>query len=58
MTDPDATDEATPTSRHPELDAALDAVADLGSVPLAEHHERLERAHRALHELLSGRAEH
>ncbi|MVA75593.1 hypothetical protein GC722_06075 [Auraticoccus sp. F435] len=43
---------AVPTSDLPEVDAALREVADLSSVPLEEHHRRLERAHEVLHAVL------
>ena len=37
---------------HPALAAALQEVAGLDDRPLAEHHERLSRAHEALHAVL------
>lgn len=37
----------------PDVRAALDRVADLTGVPLAEHHTRLEAAHTALQEVLA-----
>ena len=48
---------ATPPSagqaeEHPALAAALQEVADLDDRPLAEHHERLSRAHEALQAVL------
>ncbi len=41
-----------PTSDQPEVDEALRRVVDLSDVPLADHHERLERAHEVLHGVL------
>lgn len=46
--------EDAPVTGHPAVDAALAALADLDSAPLAEHHDRLTRAHAALHEALHG----
>ena len=44
--------EDAPVTGHPEVDAALAGLADLESAPLAEHHDRLTRAHTALHDAL------
>lgn len=38
----------------PQVDEALAALADLDQAPLGEHHERLSRAHAALHATLQG----
>jgi hypothetical protein len=46
--------EDAPVTGHPEVDAALAGLADLDSAPLAEHHDRLTRAHAALHDTLHG----
>jgi hypothetical protein len=40
---------AGPSTGDPAIDAALQAVEDLPSIPLAEHHDRLARVHEALH---------
>jgi hypothetical protein len=53
MSEEHTDDRTPPTSSHPGLDAALAEVADLSEVPLTEHHSRLERAHQALHEVLT-----
>jgi hypothetical protein len=46
----DETDElAAPLTGDATVDAALQGLPDLRSVPLAEHHDRLGRAHEALH---------
>jgi hypothetical protein len=41
-----------PPTGHPAVDDALRELADLGSAPLADHHDRLAKAHEALHEAL------
>jgi hypothetical protein len=41
-----------PPTGHPAVDDALRELADLGSAPLADHHDRLANAHEALHEAL------
>lgn len=45
--DPD--DAAVPSTGEPAIDEALQGLDDLPSTPLAEHHDRLARAHEALH---------
>jgi hypothetical protein len=41
-----------PPTGQPAVDDALRELADLGSAPLADHHDRLAKAHEALHEAL------
>jgi hypothetical protein len=41
-----------PRTGHAAVDDALHELADLGSAPLADHHDRLAKAHEALHEAL------
>jgi len=41
-----------PQTEHPAVDDALAGLADLGSAPLAEHHDRLAKAHEVLQEAL------
>lgn len=41
-----------PRTGHAAVDDALDELADLGSAPLADHHDRLAKAHETLHEAL------
>lgn len=41
-----------PDVDHAGVAEALQQVADLDSVPLAEHHDRLSRAHEVLHGVL------
>ena len=43
---------AAPSTGDPAIDDALRGLRDLPSVPLAEHSERLARAHEALHAAL------
>jgi hypothetical protein len=43
---------STPLTGHAGVDAALHGLADLGSTPLADHHDRLAKAHETLHEAL------
>jgi hypothetical protein len=45
--DPD--EAAVPSTGDPAIDEALQTLHDLPSTPLAEHHDRLARAHEALH---------
>ncbi|HET9778031.1 MAG TPA: hypothetical protein VFP81_01970 [Propionibacteriaceae bacterium] len=61
MTEPDqgefddlAHDPATspPLTGHAAIDEALGELADLGSTSLADHHDRLAKAHETLHEAL------
>ena len=40
---------ALPSTGDPTIDDALQDLHDLPSTPLAEHHDRLARAHEALH---------
>jgi hypothetical protein len=40
---------AMPSTGDPTIDDALQDLHDLPSTPLAEHHDRLARAHEALH---------
>jgi len=49
-----APDPATspPRTGHAAVDDALHELADLESAPLADHHDRLAKAHEALHEAL------
>jgi hypothetical protein len=48
--DPSATD--MPATGEPVIDAALQSLQDLPTIPLAEHHDRLAQAHEALHAAL------
>jgi hypothetical protein len=41
-----------PPTGHPAVDHALRELADLGSAPLADHHDRLAKAHEVLQEAL------
>jgi hypothetical protein len=41
-----------PQTGNATVDDALLRLTDLSSLPLAEHHDRLTRAHEALHEAL------
>jgi hypothetical protein len=41
-----------PQTGHPAVDDALAGLADLESAPLAEHHDRLAKAHEVLQEAL------
>jgi hypothetical protein len=41
-----------PEADHPQVAEALRQVADLDDRPLAEHHDRLSRAHEVLHGVL------
>ena len=41
-----------PRTGHAAVDDALHELADLESAPLADHHDRLAKAHEALHEAL------
>ena len=45
--DPDVT--VVPSTGNPTIDEALQGLQDLPSKPLVEHHDRLARAHEALH---------
>ena len=45
--DPDVA--VVPSTGNPTIDEALQGLQDLPSKPLAEHHDRLARAHEALH---------
>ena len=45
--DPD--DAAVPSTGDPAIDEAVQDLHDLPSRPLGEHHDRLARAHEALH---------
>ena len=40
---------AVPSTGDPTVDDALQDLRDLPATPLAEHHDRLARAHEALH---------
>jgi hypothetical protein len=42
-------DAAVPSTGDLTIDEALQSLQDLPSTPLAEHHDRLARAHEALH---------
>ena len=49
----DDPDEAVaPSTGDPAIDEALQNLRDLPSTPLAEHHDRLARAHETLHAAL------
>jgi hypothetical protein len=48
--DPPATD--MPMTGDPAIDDALQGLRDLPSIPLGDHHDRLARAHEALHAAL------
>ena len=58
MTEPDQTQPddpniaSSPQTGHPAVDDALVGLADLASAPLAEHHDRLAKAHEVLQEAL------
>jgi hypothetical protein len=41
-----------PQTGHDQIDGALSDVADLPSAPLADHHDRLAKAHEVLDEAL------
>ena len=41
-----------PVTGHVTVDDALGRLEDLASAPLSEHHDRLAKAHEALHEAL------
>jgi hypothetical protein len=41
-----------PDTGHPAVDETLLGLADLSSAPLAEHHDRLAKAHEVLQETL------
>jgi hypothetical protein len=41
-----------PLTGHAAVDEALSGLADLGSTPLADHHDRLAKAHEMLQEAL------
>ena len=41
-----------PPTGHAAVEDALRGLADLDSTPLADHHDRLAKAHEALHEAL------
>ncbi|MFL6043912.1 MAG: hypothetical protein ACJ72M_02215 [Propionibacteriaceae bacterium] len=43
---------SSPQTGHPAVDDALAGLADLESAPLAEHHDRLAKAHEVLQEAL------
>jgi hypothetical protein len=45
-------DSDVPATGHSAVDDALQLLGDLRSMPLAEHHDRLARAHEALHRTL------
>ena len=45
----DPIEPAVPSTGDSTIDDALRGLADLQSTPLAEHHDRLARAHEALH---------
>lgn len=45
-------DSDVPATGDPAVDDALQLLGDLRSTPLAEHHDRLARAHEALHRTL------
>lgn len=51
MSEPNA-DQVGPETGDAEIDGALAQLADLGSMPLGEHHDRLARAHEVLHSAL------
>ncbi len=60
MTDPATPPQAVGGTRRPlfgdePIDAALTELDDLAERPLAEHHDRLVRAHEALHDALERR---
>jgi hypothetical protein len=40
---------AVPSTGDPTIDEVLRGLADVQSLPLAQHHDRLARAHEALH---------
>ena len=42
-------DAAVPSTGDPTIDASLQDLQDLPATPLGEHHDRLARAHEALH---------
>lgn len=42
-----------PHTGHPAVDDALEELANLGSAPLEEHHDRLAKAQEVLHETLN-----
>jgi hypothetical protein len=46
-------DVVAPETGEATLDAALSGLSDLSSVPVAEHHDRLTRAHESLQQALS-----
>jgi hypothetical protein len=41
-----------PVTGEAAVDEAMAGLADLGSIPVADHHERLARAHEALHQVM------
>ena len=45
----DRSEFAVPSTGEPIVDDALRDLPELSSTPLAEHHDRLARAHEALH---------
>jgi hypothetical protein len=51
LEDPDL-QSSSPQTGHPAVDDALAGLADLESAPLAEHHDRLAKAHEVLQEAL------
>lgn len=48
---PDA-DTPPPVTGEAAVDEAMAGLADLGSVPVPDHHDRLARAHEALHQVM------
>lgn len=51
MTDPNEVT-SPPLTGNATIDDALLGLADLASAPLSDHHDRLAKAHEALHEAL------
>jgi hypothetical protein len=51
MTEPNEVT-SPPLTGNATIDDALLGLADLASAPLADHHDRLAKAHEALHEAL------
>jgi hypothetical protein len=47
-----------PQTGHPSVDDALLELSDLASTPLAEHHDRLAKAHEVLRETLDRGDDH
>ena len=52
MTEPDEVT-TPPLTGNATIDDALLGLADLTSAPLSDHHDRLAKAHEALHEALN-----